>query len=444
MPKVAPLNALAQEAVAAIRVLIKTEDDAAEASQQALVEAQKKREESNEAAWKIGERIIALKKELPRRMKKGEWEAFCKREFDKSKEWARQHEKVASTFTLEETRKSAGIKPLLATLKPARAKPPVDDTWRASWSGDAVDVPLPRWHHDGTTLLQGDAEHVLRSLPAGAFHGCLCDPPYGYGPNGESNAWVLPQPSLWEAVYRALMPGTLLLASTGRSYDEVFADIEAQGFYMLPPLLWVFPDPSKKTKQFFIDPYVVAGKEPLDGEAHAGWVRDQEVVDDDGVSEQVRRAFGSRKQKFSFVAWQRDKTWTPVEDATTWMLRGGDEDGTVGGLRLEPGQHYGNRMFFCRAHKSAAESKTLHDAKHPTLKPVALTKHLAQFILPPVPDAHLLVPFSGAGSEVIGARQAGWSRETGVEREAKWVEEARARIVWLAPNRAPRRPVASR
>jgi site-specific DNA-methyltransferase (adenine-specific) len=49
-------------------------------------------------------------------------------------------------------------------------------------------------------------------------------------------------------------------------------------------------------------------------------------------------------------------------------------------------------------------------------------------------EAHLLVPFSGAGSEVIGGLRAGWSRVTGIEREAKWVDDAMRRIVRLAPR----------
>lgn len=46
---------------------------------------------------------------------------------------------------------------------------------------------------------------------------------------------------------------------------------------------------------------------------------------------------------------------------------------------------------------------------HPTVKPLALTTYLARLILPPIPDARMVVPFSGSGSEVIGALQAGWS-----------------------------------
>ena len=64
---------------------------------------------------------------------------------------------------------------------------------------------------------------------------------------------------------------------------------------------------------------------------------------------------------------------------------------------------------------------------HPTLKPIALTRWLARLIMPPTSGAKLLVPFAGAGSEMIGALLAGWSHVLGIEREAEYVEIARAR-----------------
>lgn len=68
---------------------------------------------------------------------------------------------------------------------------------------------------------------------------------------------------------------------------------------------------------------------------------------------------------------------------------------------------------------------------HPTLKPIALTSYLAGLIKPPVPGK-LLVPWSGAGSEMIGALLAGWADVTGIERESEYVAIAEARIKhWL-------------
>jgi site-specific DNA-methyltransferase (adenine-specific) len=65
---------------------------------------------------------------------------------------------------------------------------------------------------------------------------------------------------------------------------------------------------------------------------------------------------------------------------------------------------------------------------HPTLKPIALTSWLASLIKPPTEGACLLVPYSGAGSEMIGALQAGWPIVFGIEGNAEYVEIAHARI----------------
>ena len=68
---------------------------------------------------------------------------------------------------------------------------------------------------------------------------------------------------------------------------------------------------------------------------------------------------------------------------------------------------------------------------HPTVKPLSLTKYLATLIKPPT-GGRLLVPFSGSGSEMIGALQAGWEFVEGVELTEEYIPIAEARIkYWL-------------
>jgi len=70
---------------------------------------------------------------------------------------------------------------------------------------------------------------------------------------------------------------------------------------------------------------------------------------------------------------------------------------------------------------------------HPTLKPLSLTTWLARLIKPPAPGV-ILVPFAGAGSEMIGCLQAGWSAVFGIEREAGYIAIARARLAHWCPE----------
>lgn len=72
-----------------------------------------------------------------------------------------------------------------------------------------------------------------------------------------------------------------------------------------------------------------------------------------------------------------------------------------------------------------------HANIHPTVKPLEILRYLATLVLPPKQEAitrRILVPFSGSGSEVIGAIQAGWDEALGIEMEPKYNEMAEARM----------------
>jgi len=66
----------------------------------------------------------------------------------------------------------------------------------------------------------------------------------------------------------------------------------------------------------------------------------------------------------------------------------------------------------------------------PHVKPVALTEYLARLIRPPKRDTprRLLVPFAGSGSEMIGAKRAGWDEVVGIEQNAEYVAIAEKRL----------------
>ncbi|WP_417737778.1 DNA methyltransferase [Rosistilla oblonga] len=70
------------------------------------------------------------------------------------------------------------------------------------------------------------------------------------------------------------------------------------------------------------------------------------------------------------------------------------------------------------------------DNKHPTVKPLDLCEYLAQLILPPERSTprRLVVPYSGSGSEMIGALSAGWDQVTGIEMDEQWVKTSQRRL----------------
>jgi site-specific DNA-methyltransferase (adenine-specific) len=77
------------------------------------------------------------------------------------------------------------------------------------------------------------------------------------------------------------------------------------------------------------------------------------------------------------------------------------------------------------------DRKTTKKNPHPTVKPLSLTEYLARLLLPPKEyPGRILVPFAGVGSEMIGAKLAGWDCVIGVEldEDDQYIEIAKKRI----------------
>lgn len=68
---------------------------------------------------------------------------------------------------------------------------------------------------------------------------------------------------------------------------------------------------------------------------------------------------------------------------------------------------------------------------HPTVKPLKACEFFARLLKPPDSyDSRLLVPFSGSGSEMIGAALAGWKEAHGIELRPEAVATALQRLAW--------------
>jgi site-specific DNA-methyltransferase (adenine-specific) len=83
------------------------------------------------------------------------------------------------------------------------------------------------------------------------------------------------------------------------------------------------------------------------------------------------------------------------------------------------------------------DRKTKARNHHPTVKPIDLARYLATLLLPPADYAprRILVPFSGVGSEMIGAMLAGWEEVVGIEQDAGYAEIARLRLAHWSANK---------
>lgn len=102
---------------------------------------------------------------------------------------------------------------------------------------------------------------------------------------------------------------------------------------------------------------------------------------------------------------------------------------------FDAGQSLYSRGTGLKANGDGSERSERSETRnvHPTVKPLALARYLARLILPPIPDARMITPFSGSGSEVIGALQAGWSHVDGIDSWDVAVRISRARLAhWVA------------
>jgi site-specific DNA-methyltransferase (adenine-specific) len=93
----------------------------------------------------------------------------------------------------------------------------------------------------------------------------------------------------------------------------------------------------------------------------------------------------------------------------------------------ETGEHDASRFQYVA---KASRSERGEGNAHPTVKPLKLCEYLARLLLPPQRNTprRLLVPFSGSGSEMIGALRAGWERVTGIDNSREYCELAKRRI----------------
>lgn len=105
-------------------------------------------------------------------------------------------------------------------------------------------------------------------------------------------------------------------------------------------------------------------------------------------------------------------------------------------LDAQSGSSKPSRFFYVTKVSTKERQAGMGDMEndHPTMKPIDLTRQLSTLLLPPVradgKPRRLLVPFSGSGSEMIGALLAGWDEVTGIEQSAGYADITRKRLAW--------------
>lgn len=336
-------------------------------------------------------------------------------------------------------------------------------------------------------ILTGAVEDILPELEECYFEGCFCDPPYGLEFMGRAWDQGVPPVEIWEMVLRVLKPGAFLLAFGGsRTYHRLAVAIEDAGFEIRDSIHYLygvgFPKNYNVEKAFrragehyladywkgygtalkpAFEPIILAQK-PRDknftnnlevwgtGALNIDHCRVPrgEITTGRGGARSGRVAYGRFEgDDGEVVPWSNKEGGWPANIITDEFVRD----------QLYPRAHHikTKEYFYYCAKASRAEreaglenfepqkvddgrkvendtayqrGKTLRKNHHPTAKPLELNEYLARLILPAIPNARLLNPFSGSGSEAIGAFQAGWGSVTSIELEPEYVEISKARL----------------
>jgi DNA modification methylase len=303
-----------------------------------------------------------------------------------------------------------------------------------------------------TKIHQGDVREVLAGFRAGAFDGCLTDPPYGLKFMGKAWDHGVPGAETWAEVLRVLKPGAWLLAFGGtRTYHRLTCAIEDAGFDVKDCLVWLHSMgfPKGKGLKPAWEPIVLARKRApapvlnIDACRIAG---EPIIMKNSGSNNGAVRMMGRNRANDAAF---RAQPW--INTLGRWPANAILDESAAAELDRQSGA---SRFFYVakasrRERNAGLEgrvSQKVNDGRrkpidnpfqrgetprlntHPTVKPVKLTEYLAKLILPPVRNAKLLVPFAGSGSEILGARYAGWKHVEGIEISAEYTEIANQRL----------------
>lgn len=313
-------------------------------------------------------------------------------------------------------------------------------------------------------LTHGEVLRELKKMQSDIYDGAFCDPPYGLGFMGKKWDQNVPGVDVWRDVFRVCKPGAYLLTfGSPKTFHRLVCNLEDAGWEIRDTICWLHGEgksPSSdfsqrirrfsghaKTAQKFRgrgtslrplwEPVVLAMK-PVHEAYHTNAV----VFGCAGLNVQNCRTEGKRGRLPSNVVLDEESAHMLDERSSTTRSHRGfrrpanriigngrtmntfvSRCSTVEGYDDEGGA---SRFFYV----AKANGKERYRNEHPAVKPLQLCEHLARLILPPKLESQrcLLVPFSGSGSEMTGALNAGWDHVRGIEKDERYIEIAQERL----------------
>jgi DNA modification methylase len=292
------------------------------------------------------------------------------------------------------------------------------------------------------TVIHGDCLDVLRSMPDCSVDSVVTDPPYGLSFMGKRWDYDVPGEDIWRECLRVLKPGGHLLAFAGtRTQHRMAVRIEDAAFEIRDMIAWVYGSGFPKSHNLkddwqgwgtalkpALEPITVARK-PFPGTVAAnvlahgtGGLNVDGCRVGSGADRTAGGKSGSAASSVLEDGFHAKRMERPTEGRWPANLIHDGSEG-VGGLL-----NGAARFFYC-----AKASKRDRDEGngHPTVKPTDLMRYLCRLVTPP--GGTVLDPFAGSGSTGKAAALEGF-QFIGIEREAEYVEIARARIAAVQPE----------
>jgi site-specific DNA-methyltransferase (adenine-specific) len=324
-------------------------------------------------------------------------------------------------------------------------------------------------------IINGDILDVLPTLEESSFDCSLCDPPYHLTSSSSSKGFnnetwdggdIAFRKETWKAVQRVLKPGSHLMAFGGtRTFHRLVCAIEDSGMEIRDALVWMYADsrPPSTDISKAIDKEKGAIRKVVGKYRPPGMKSEWNLTK--AKDERTVNTFASSRNNLDITAPETPeaKLWSGYGTAlkpscelislSMKPMAVGYVDNAlnigVAGLNIDasrlpaeeseigrwpknvlldeaasnmvdekfPGV---NRFFYCNKVSTKERNAGLPEGMvndHSTLKPIQLATYLAKLCLPPprATPRRILVPFSGVGSEMIGAILAGWDEVIGIE-----------------------------
>ena len=321
-------------------------------------------------------------------------------------------------------------------------------------------------------LIHGDCLERLTELPDDSVHSIVTDPPYGLSFMGKKWDYDVPSMQVWEQCLRVLKPGGHLLAFAGtRTQHRMAVNIEDAGFEIRDMIAWVYGSGFPKSHNLkdewqgwgtalkpALEPITVARK-PFKGtvasnvlEHGTGAINvDGCRVGTEGGTQkgskpqgdgrgiygaglhggcEIKRLNAGRFPANLIHDGSEEVVGLFPQTKSGIAIRSNSGGNTFGGNTAKPPMDdmgYDDsgsaaRFFYC-AKASKADRGEANN--HPTVKPTKLMQYLVRLVTPP--DGVVLDPFMGSGSTGKACAIEGF-RFIGIEREAEYIDIARARI----------------